>query len=257
MSMTGLPPQPGPDRDAAILAACDSGQLAPAWAPITAQSPDGHTATFYVLGDALKLNGVRLSTSARVLQQLADKLGAVLMTPRLIDLAFQQAGVQVPPCPLVPNDVSTEGMDAESAKIDAYVGGREGFLIAPIGKNWVLSNVLTKAKRGHAALYGWAVGYDFGPQVAASGVKTYKGTLPSIMNIQPLATPHSMDYVDYAMLTSLARQDCVVDGQPADLRSVLTDPVLSKLCSHEGPLKLVRQPGVAELPALGFTSPAV
>jgi hypothetical protein len=135
--------------------------------------------------------------------------------------------------------------------MDAAIGGRDG-LVAPIGKNWVLSNELigAKARDGSvaAALYGWAVAPGFKPP---PGVDLHKGTLPGIQNIQPLSTVHSAaNYTDYAMLTSLVRRDCVVDGVQRDLWDVLRDPVLSVLVSHEGPLRVLRQPGVPTLPPL-------
>ena len=250
-SLTGLPPSPGPARDAAILSAVASGAASPAWTAINATTPDGaHTGSFFVLSDGLKLNGVRLSVSAKVLQQLADMLSASLMTPRLLDLAFNQAAVKLPPCPIWPNDESTECMDRESAKMDQYVAGRIGQSIAPIGKNWVISNVLLKAAPSHAALYGWATSPEYQALMTKSGVKLYPGTLPGIMNIQPLATPHDMNYVDYAMLTNLVRRDCLVDGNPTDIQSVFTDPLLSQMVSHEGPLRVLRQPGVTPVAAI-------
>ena len=87
-----FPPKAGPARDAYILKAVDDGLITARWTPITSTA-NGHTATFYVLADALTLGGVRLSTSATLLQKIADKLGASLMTPRLLDLAHQQATV--------------------------------------------------------------------------------------------------------------------------------------------------------------------
>ena len=233
----------------AILRAVDAGALTPSWVPITS-SASGHTATFYVLSDAMKLGGVRISTSARVLQQIADKLTASLMTPRLLDLAFQQAQVVIPPCPMWPADETADGMDKESALMDARVAGRPG-LVAPIGKNWVLSNVLTKAQPGHAALYGWAVAPEFAPIFKKNSVPTYKGVTQGVQNIQPLATPHNIDYVDYAMLNSLVRRLCIVDGVERDLWDVMQSAELAGLVSHEGPLKVLRQPGVIPMQPLG------
>ena len=42
----------------------------------------------------------------------------------------------------------------------------------------------------------------------------------------------------------LMARRCTVDGQAADLAEVLLDPTLSALVSSEGPLKVLRQPGV-------------
>src|SRR5277367_6772126 len=96
-----LPAKAGPARTAAILAAVDRGDVVPAWSRLILQA-GGHTGEFDVLTDALMLGGVRLSTSAATLQTIADKLDACLMTPRLIDLAFTQAKIVIPPQPIYP-----------------------------------------------------------------------------------------------------------------------------------------------------------
>lgn len=254
---SGLPSKAGPARSAAILAALDAGKVTASWSSVIA-SANGHTGTFYVLTDALKINDVRLSTSAFTLQIIADKLNACLMTPRLIDLAFLQAKIVIPPQPLYPPGDSTALMAHESRMIDAAIRKVEGAdttfrLLAPIGKNWCLSNEILKAQPGYAALYGWAVTRDFGSKIQSElpGIKLHKGTLPGIANIQPLATVHEMHYEDYAMLTSLVLRTCIVDGQKMDLRDVLASSELSALVSHEGPLKIARQPGVPESAPIG------
>ena len=248
-----FPKRSGAARNAYILGAIDDGRIVPIWHPLTVTA-GGHTATFYVLEDALKLNGVRLSTTANNLQQIADKLRASLMTPRLIDLAFLHADVVIPPQTIYPPDDTTAALEKESAKMDAAIDGRAG-LVAPIGKPWCLSNVLigAKARDGSiaAALYGWAVANGFTPP---AGVDLHKGTLPGIQNIQPLSTVHSAaGYSDYAMLASIVRRDVVLDGQAVDLWAVMQsrDPSVSSLVSHEGPLRVLRQPGVPVLPPIG------
>ena len=248
-----FPKSSGAARNAYMLGAIDDGRIVPVWCPLTV-SFGGHTATFQVLGDALKLGGTRLSTSASNLQQIADKLRASLMTPRLIDLAFLHASVQIAPQTSIPDD-STAALEKESQKIDDAILHQTGALgtdgiIAPIGKNWVLSNALLSAKPGHAALYGWAAMQGYVPP---PGVGLYPGTLPGVRNIQPLATPHDLNYTDYAMLTSLVRRDVMLDGRPVDLWSMMQSPDLSivGLVSHEGPLRVLRQPGVPTLPPIG------
>jgi hypothetical protein len=245
-----FPLKAGPARDKAILDAVDGGLVTPRWTNITSSIP-GHEATFQVLADGLSLGGVRLNGSATLLQKVADKLGASLMTPRLLDLAFLQATAVIPPLPMWPADDSTASMVKESQKMDAAIDALKGgkrTLVAPIGKNWVLSNALLRAKPGHAALYGWAVASEWRPLIPK--IPTYPGTLPGIQNIQPLATPHDAQYTDYAMLMDLVRRQCVVDGQPMDLLTVLRNPELAPLASHEGALQVLRQPGVPVLPPL-------
>ena len=250
-----FPKRAGLARDKYLLTALDDGRISPVWHPLRVEA-NGHVAVFQVLGDALSLDGVRLSTSAYNLQQIADKLGASLMTPRLIDWCFRNANVVIPPQTIYPPDDSPAALEKESRKIEdailAATGGvglEYGGLLAPLGKNWCLSNVLMGAAPKHAALYGWACPPGYTPP---PGVALHKGTLAGISNIQPLATPHDRDYSDYAMIVSLVRRDCTLDGRPVDLQSIMqsADPTIWPLVSHEGPLRVLRQPGVPILPPL-------
>jgi hypothetical protein len=223
-----LPNAPGPARDAAIVSAVQSGMVEASWWPIQ-NSFAGHTGQFTVFADALKLDGVRLSGSARLAQIVADLLGCLLITPRLSDLAWLQATVRIAPQPMYPVDASTAGMVRESQLMDAAIGGRQG-LVAPIGKNWVLSGHATPAR---AVLYGWQ-----------SPTADNNGVTPGIRVIQPVSTAHNPQYTDYSMLISLVQRACVVDGLPRDLADVVRDPALAGLASHEGALPFYRQPGV-------------
>ena len=261
-SPVSLPPDGGALRDAAILAAVDRGDIKPQWTRIRSQA-NGHTAEFDVLADALMLDGVRISTSARTMQLLADKFSALLMTPRLLDLAFLQAPRQIPPQRLAPS-AATAAMMKESSAIDvalrtlAMNGGPEAGAVAPFGKHWVLCRALDGVKppmagrSWHAALYGWPVGPQYRTAFLASNkdVALHKGTLPGVEVVQPIATPHDFLYVDYAMTTHMVRRACTVDGKTGDVAVVLRDPVLAALASHEGPLTVLRQPGVPVSPSL-------
>jgi hypothetical protein len=229
-----LPNSPGPIRDAAIFKALQLGQVAASWWTIES-SFGGHTGQFNVFADALKLEGVRLSGSSWLAQIVADQLGALLITPKLSDLAWLQATVRIAPQPMFPVDASTAGMIHQSALIDAAVAGRQG-LIAPLGKNWVLSKAATPLR---AVLYGWQ-----------SPTAHNAGVTQGIRVIQPVSTAHDLQYVDYSMLISLVRRDCVIDGQARDLADVVMDPAVAGLVSHEGALKFFRQPGVPTASAL-------
>ena len=150
---------------------------------------------------------------------------------------------------IYPPDDSIATIEKESRKIEdailATTGGiglDYGGLLAPLGKNWCLSNVLMGAAPKHAALYGWACPPGYTPP---TGVPLHKGTLAGVMNIQPLATPHSDSYDDYAQLISLVRRNCTFDGRPVDLQSIMqsADSTIWPLVSHEGPLRVLRRPG--------------
>ena len=108
-------------------------------------------------------------------------------------------------------------------------------LIENVGKHWVLTNeIVGKTILGiqAAANYGW---------YSDQGGPSRDGPFSVV---QPLSTAHFIDYVDYSQVIRLVQQRCTVDGQDADLRDVLRDPALATLVSDEGPLAIVRIPGV-------------
>ena len=231
----GFPPLAGPARDAAILGFARTGDLACVWSPITV-SVGEHTATFSVCQNGVSLGGVRLAASAALAQQVSDVLQCSLGTPRLLDEAWLQATIQIPPAIVVPNTSDTAAMVTHSEKVDGYAGSSGGSLTMPIGKPWVLAKAATASQ---AALYGWQ------SSSAISGVPLYKSpATPGVHVVQPLSTAHATDYVDYSSSLWFVSRDCTVDGADRDLWDILKDPVLALLASHEGPLVNVRQPGV-------------
>ena len=238
-----FPLHAGHAREQAILAEIAPGGSASwAWSPITSQAK-GHTAIFQILTDGIKIGGVRMSGSANFAQAVADKLGALLQTPKINDLAWQQASVRIQPANLYPPDDSTTQLVHESAVIDKMKGNRTG-LTASVGKPWVLSNKMSLAR---ATLYGWQLSSPL------PGVPSYKGVTPGLPVVQPLSTAHVPTYEDYSSLLQLVHRRCVIDGKPADLAQVLRDPELAWLASHDGVCP-IRQPGVPVQPPFEMQS---
>lgn len=200
----------------------------------------------WVFRDALKVDGVRVTVSAEEAQQAADLLGAILPTPKIEDLIFEAAAVRIPPFtgkPLgqrapKPEDearLASAGYMWErrhSAKIDAAIDGRDG-LVATVGKSWVLSNKLTSER---AMNYGWHGGAT-GPSVSSRTVKVW----------QTPGMAHDPRHRDYSQTLRLVRRRCTLDGRDVDIRDLLQDPQHAPLLSHEGALRVLRQPGIAEL----------
>ena len=58
---------------------------------------------------------------------------------------------------------------------------------------------------------------------------------------------HGPTHVDYSQIVLLVKSECVVDGKQMTFASVAQDPTLSALVSHEGVLKVLRQPGALEM----------
>lgn len=182
----------------------------------------------WVLEDALRVNGVRVAVSAREAQEVADVLDALLTTPKVEDLIWMRAEVRLEPHP---GDVVKKKPIDHSREIDRDLGDRVG-LVATVGKSWVLSNRL---KDGTAANYGWH----------GTGAKYPSQTIPGIKVWQPLGFAHNPEHRDYSQTLRLMRRACEHNGRQADLRDILRDPELAPHLSHEGPLRILRQPGVA------------
>ena len=94
----------------------------------------------------------------------------------------------------------------------------------------MLSNRLAGTK-DKSANYGW---YDKAATHAEGGRKLW----------QPVGLAHNLDHVDYSQVVRLVQRRCIVDGAERKLDDVMVDPALSGLVSSEGPLKVVRMPGL-------------
>jgi hypothetical protein len=245
--LDGLPLTAGPAREQAILDAVRRGDVVISFVDVTS-SAGGHTATFSVSADALRLgtadDSFRVSATACTMQQIADALECVLPTSRICDLIWAQAAVRLTPCVQSVDDatrVSTALMAKYHAEVEAKLEGRTG-LIENVGKHWLLSNgIVGKTIVGIPAAANYGFYSDQGSFLSGpSRSGAYR-------LIQPLATDHFIDYVDYSQVIRLVKQSCTVDGQAADLRDVLRDPSLAALASDEGRLEIVRIPGVPAL----------
>jgi hypothetical protein len=203
-----------------------------------------HTATFRVFADALKIDGVRINVSATLEQQIADALGCVLLTTKLADLTYAQRHAALTPLPM-PIASTSAAMLKESSLIDAALakagGADPGQIVQTVGKHWVISNTLT-THPGKACNYGWMV-----PAATTSpwqGVAVYPSVTLTAKVIQQPSWAHDASHLDYSQTCVLAHRRCVVDGVDRDLLDVLRDPNLCALASTEGPITVVRQPGV-------------
>lgn len=239
-----LPPDAGQNREDAILAYVAQGDYEIEWATIQS-THNGQVAEFQVFGDALKIEGVRVGMSARTEQLIADALGCMLLTPKLADLIWQQRIVTLKPQPVTFSG-STKTMVEHSQKIDnqlAALGNPMG-LKSTVGKHWVIDNDL-KDKPQWAMNYGWHFeGKSFeniAGELSASQYKDEKGNYGKL--IQGRGTRHNMEHSDYSQTCVLVSQACTVNGTDFDLKSLLQDPDLAPLASHQGVMKIFRQPG--------------
>ena len=248
-----------PSYAPAILAAVSAGNYTHAWAPVTS-SAGGHTGTFMMSQDALMIDGVRWGMGAGLMQQVADILGALLPPVKLRCLQWEQATLKMDPVTVgmlgLPLSAltRTDTMRSYSAAIDkklAAAGGIPKNTCAPSGKPWVISNELLAAT-GRGANFGWFVNTTASSWL---GVQLYPADnqFLGLRVIQTIGTAHGLDQADYSETAIFVHRNCIVDGQQRDIADVYGDPELSALVSSEGPLRLVRQPGV---PIVACATPA-
>lgn len=208
------------EREELLIAAVARGALdPPEWTTITSNYL-GRRAEIQVTSDALTILGVRFDVTAEGAQRIADQLHAILPTPRVLQLIWEQAGVRLDPCTL-PADAtmaSTARMVQHSKCVDERIAGRKG-LVANEGKHWVLTNKIA-GKANLAANYGWFV----------------KGRRP----IQTVGTRHDTAHTDYSQIVRLVKPIIKVDGRDVDIRQVGRSPELWGLVSDEGPLLVWR-----------------
>lgn len=239
-----LPAGAGQKREDAILDHVAQGNYEIEWATIQS-THNGQTAEFQVFGDALKIDGVRVGMCARTEQLIADALGCMLLTPKLADLIWQQRIITLKPEPVAFSD-STQTMINHSREIDKQLEalGNPMGLKSTVGKHWVIDNDL-KFKPQWAMNYGWhfeGKSFENIPgEISASRYKDEKGNLGKL--IQGRGTRHNMNHSDYSQTCVLVSQACTVNGTDFDLKSLLQDPNLAPLASHQGIMTIFRQPG--------------
>lgn len=193
-----------------------------------ARTRSGRTATvtLWVMKDYLAVGSdqdfVRVPMNPITAQRVADALGFVLPTARLVDEIYRAAEVRLPPNPFKPSDamVTVEEFLRHDRSIRSQLkDAAPSELIAGHKKDVVLTNQLND-RPAKVAIYGWH----------------QAGGLP----IQPLSTVHGNWYADYSHGIRLISGMMLVDDRPLPLTEVMQDPELAPLVSYEGPIVHVR-----------------
>lgn len=219
------------------------------WADVVSQAEGGASLRVSVMRDGLKVDGVRVAANALDLQAIADLLGCVLLTTKVIDLIYQQASLRFDPVVRADgNIVANSTSKRVSALIDAQIarrGGDPGGLIDSIGKYWVLHNHLSDVgalRYGKQTVcnYGWLSESGYYP-AETRGLKCW----------QPPGFQHDEHHVDPSQIVRLMRRKATLvrpglADEELDLLNVLQDPALAPLINHQGPLEYLR---IATVPA--------
>jgi hypothetical protein len=169
-------------------------------------------------------------------QTIADAMGCLLPTKRLVDRIYAAGNIVVDPVTYRPkaNDPrrdSTVVYLQNSNKIQSeilklVVGGvydQNRRLVVGHKKDIVLSNQL-EHHEGNVAIYGWH----------------QKKNKQPIQNLN--AVDHSNSYVDYSHGVRLISRLCTVNGLVKDLLDVYQHPVYGPMLTGDSPLTWVKYP---------------
>jgi len=234
-----------PSYASMVLGAIAEGRFEHTFVPLTIQA-GGHTGVFRVSQDALKIDGVRVNVTATLQQHVADMLGGYLLTPKLLDQMWAQRAVTITPC----TARSVVGMSTSAAmvkhsecvddKLATAGGATESGIVQTVGKTWVITNALLDHP-GKACNAGWHLEKPLGGEVPFDVAPTLQGA----HMIQSPGYHHDFNWIDYSQICLLVHRDCVIDGKPTTFVDAARN--FWPLVSHEGVLRVLRQPGVPEL----------
>jgi hypothetical protein len=177
------------------------------------------TGVVRVLADYLTLGAdddfLRVPLSPITAQRIADAVGCLLPTKRIVDAVYR-ASIKQTAIPMSPPDkgmILLPRIREHNRRIEANRVGNLGDLLAGHKKDVVV----TKRLR------------ELPPKVAIYGFHRSNGT-----PWQPFQLPHEDGYSDYSHGIRLISDSMLVDGEPRKLQEVLSDPKLAPLVSDEG-----------------------
>lgn len=246
--LASLPPDSTPEREALIVAACAQGLALPIhWVALTCFYNE-HKCVFRVAADVVAIgepdDWVRVPSSSRGAQRIADALGGCVPTSRVSDLAYANATIRLTPHPqnadaqMMRTDRFVQhhqAIEAERARVAPDQGGAPPEVLhGTVGKDWILSPRLLRFP-SQGVNYGW---HDQRRGVRGSPIQA-RGPVTT----RPF---HEATYTDYSQWSPrLVHPMVTVDGEQRSYAAVLADGELCHLLSDEGPiLGEGRVPGV-------------
>lgn len=163
---------------------------------------------------------VRVPMGLAAAARVANELGFLLPTTKMVDAIYQQAQVHVAPSPMKPGSQmsSTAYLVDHNRTVDqqrARASDAPDALTAGQKKDIVLTKRLM-SHPGRVAIYGWH--------------------RPNGKPIQPLSTVHGASYADYSHGVRLVSQTAYVNGESRPLSEIMHDSELSRIVSSEGPI---------------------
>jgi len=203
-----------------------------------------------IAGDNRKFDGVRLPATAHQLQEIADLLGCMLLTPKVIDLIWLTAELRFDAVVNVKGKiVATSNIHDVHEAIEKKIGDGDGAkLVSCVGKYWCLINDLEYKGKVHGdwacCNYGWFAKRASGP-----------GITPGTQCWQRPGFRHNKLHWDPSQTIRLMSRRAILkspDGtmEEIDLHDVATNAALAPLMHHQGALTYLRQKGVDKLDRL-------
>lgn len=209
--------------------------------------------------DDVVYDGVRLPATPEELQQIADMVGGMLLTPRVIDLIWLQAEIKFdaivnsgPPDYDIVAEMNITDLHQLIDKAVDNRGDDGELLISCVGKYWCLINGLgTDADKkmygtDTACNYGWCSDAGSGP-----------GLTPGVTCWQRPGYKHNKVHIDPSQTIRLMFCEALLvsaDGleQYVSLQDVAADPELAPHIAYDGkPLTYLRQSNVPKMAANG------
>ena len=191
-----------------------------------------NVATFFAAPDYLAIgsdeNYLLIPISPNTAQRIADSVGCVLPTRKMVDEIYAAAAVKLTPSPIPPSPAMTtvpvfvQHNETVGTQRAAFFNSQPfGALVAGHKKDVVISARLA-GMTNKVAIYGWH---------QTNGVP-----------VQPLYLGHTAAWVDYSQCIRLILQTMIVNGAQKPVAAVLADPKLCGLISDEGVMTNARYP---------------
>jgi hypothetical protein len=194
-----------------------------------------HTATCYVLPDYLAIGSdddyFLMPMTPLLGQRIADAIGCVLPTRKLVDAIYQAAVVKLVPQPIAPS----------AAMITIPVFAQHNDSVwqqrSPLLPQWPLGSLVGGNKKD--VIISRKIYESLKPTVPKP-VVIYGWHRMDGTPIQPVYNGHEETYADYSHGIRLVRDTMVLDGHTTTVRNVLKDSILNVLLSDEG---VILRPG--------------
>ena len=191
-----------------------------------------NVATFFAAPDYLAIgsdeNYLLIPISPNTAQRIADSVGCVLPTRKMVDEIYAAAAVKLTPSLIPPSPAMTtvpvfvQHNETVGTQRAAFFNSQPfGALVAGHKKDVVISARLA-GMTNKVAIYGWH---------QTNGVP-----------VQPLYLGHTAAWVDYSQCIRLILQTMIVNGAQKPVAAVLADPKLCGLISDEGVMTNARYP---------------